>query len=132
MIVLDASVLIAQLDADDPHHDRADRLLADSAPEALGASSVTLAEVLVAPARAGKVDRASSALHRLGVAQIPLGDDAPLRLAMLRAGTNLKLPDCCVLLAAEVVDAKIATFDERLAEAAEERGRRVLGSAQDG
>jgi predicted nucleic acid-binding protein len=130
VIVLDGSVLIAHLDADDPHHHRADRLLADSAPEPLGASRVTLAEVLVAPARAGRVDRASSALHQLGVAQIPLGDDAPLRLAVLRAGTNLKLPDCCVLLAAEVVDATIATFDERLATVAEELGRPVLGSPE--
>jgi predicted nucleic acid-binding protein len=38
----------------------------------------------------------------------------------------LKLPDCCVLLAAETVDASLATFDERLAAVAEELGHSVV------
>ena len=127
MIVLDASVLIAHLDADDAHHAHADQLLADTSPEPLGASPITLAEVLVAPARTGRLDRANSALKRLGVTSVPLGVDAPLRLAVLRAGTGLKLPDCCVLLAAETADASVATLDDRLATAARERGHVVVG-----
>jgi predicted nucleic acid-binding protein len=126
VIVLDASVLIAHLDADDPHHERAGRLLADAAPQPLAASPLTLAEVLVAPARAGRLDRASAALEELGVVTVPLGDDAPLRLAVLRAGTALRLPDCCVLLAAETAGAAVATFDGRLAGAARERGHAVV------
>lgn len=47
-----------------------------------------------------------------------LNDDAPTRLALLRAGTGLKLPDCCVLLAAEQTRGTIATFDGRLTAAA--------------
>jgi predicted nucleic acid-binding protein len=43
-------------------------------------------------------------------------------LAALRAGTGLKLPDCCVLQAAEQAHAGIATFDDRLAAAARELG----------
>jgi predicted nucleic acid-binding protein len=122
VIVLDASVLIAHLDASDAHHERATALLADSAGEPLKASPLTLAEVLVGPARAGHLDRASAVLDQLDVAAQHLPEDAPRRLALLRAQTNLELPDCCVLLAAEQTDAAVATFDHRLANAATERG----------
>jgi predicted nucleic acid-binding protein len=81
-----------------------------------------LAEVLVGPARSGQLDRASAALRQLDVIQVELDQDAPTRLAVLRAGTGLRLPDCCVLLAAEQVQGTVATFDERLAAAARERG----------
>jgi predicted nucleic acid-binding protein len=36
------------------------------------------------------------------------------------------MPDCCVLLAAEDAAAKVASFDERLAQAAEKRNLPVL------
>lgn len=122
MIVLDASVLIAHLDASDAHHERAGVLLLDVADEPLGASPLSLSEVLVGPARAGQLDRATAVLHQLEVASVLLDEDAPARLAVLRAGTSLKLPDCCVLLAAEQVRGVVATFDDRLATAARERG----------
>ncbi len=122
MIVLDASVLIAHLDATDKHHDRASVLLLQVAGEPVGASLLTLAEVLVGPARAGQLDRGTALLDQLDVASVHLDDDAPARLAMLRVGTNLKLPDCCVLLAAEQTHGAVATFDDRLANAATERG----------
>ncbi|MBA2309331.1 MAG: type II toxin-antitoxin system VapC family toxin [Pseudonocardiales bacterium] len=118
MIVLDASVLIAHLASTDRHHDRATQLLLDTADEPLGASPLTLAEVLVGPARADKLGTVQSALHDLDVMTIPLADDAPTRLATLRASTRLRLPDCCVLLAAETAGAAVATFDERLARSA--------------
>jgi predicted nucleic acid-binding protein len=122
LIVLDASVLIARFDASEAHRDRADTLLLRVADEPLGASPITLAEVLVGPAHAGQMDRVTAALHLLDVTSVSLGDDAPARLAMLRSGTNLRLPDCCVLLAAEQEGAAVATFDDRLAGAARERG----------
>lgn len=122
MIVLDASVLIAHLDASDAHHERAGALLLDVADEPLGASPLSLAEVLVGPARAGQLDRATAVLTQLAVTNVRLDEDAPARLAVLRAGTSLKLPDCCVLLAAEQTHGAIATFDDRLATAARERG----------
>jgi predicted nucleic acid-binding protein len=56
------------------------------------------------------------------VTTVPIDEAAPARLAGLRASTGLKLPACCVLLAAEQVDAAIVTFDHRLAAAARERG----------
>lgn len=119
MTVVDASVLIAHLDAADAHHERAADLLGD---DDLSASVVSLAEVFVQPARAGLLGRAVSALGELGVRSVGLDPDEAVRLAILRAETNLKLPDCCVLLAAERVQGAVATFDSRLASAAKDLG----------
>ena len=118
MIVLDASVLIAHLDERDAHHDRAARLLAATGTESLAASTISLAETLVAPARAGRLPDATAALTRLGVLELPLDRKASTRLAQLRADTGRKLPDCCVLLAAETDGATIATFDSDLLDSA--------------
>lgn len=122
MIVLDASVLIAHLDDRDAHHERAKRVLGDTDGEPLGASTISLAETLVAPARAGRLADATEALERLGVRELPLGRDAAGRLAQLRTDTGRKLPDCCVLLAATERDAAVATFDSALVDAAGELG----------
>ena len=122
MIVLDASVLIAHLDSADAHHDEARSLLESSGGEALGASALTLAETLVAPARAGRLEEAESAVRQLGVEELIIGADAAGRLATLRAMTRLKMPDCCVLLAALDRQALIASFDSSLLAAARELG----------
>lgn len=122
MIVLDASVLIAHLDADDALHERASTLLRTLAADQFAASALTVAEVLVGPARSGALERAGAALRRLGVDTLPLLASSAATLAGLRAATKLKLPDCCVLLAAEETGAGLATFDDRLAAAARHRG----------
>ncbi len=122
MIVLDASVLIAHLDAQGAHHALATQRLLAAAGEPFGASAITLAEVLVAPARAGRIAAAQFALRTLGVDELALGPDAAARLAELRAETALKLPDCCVLLAAEHAGGSVLTFDDRLARAAAQLG----------
>jgi predicted nucleic acid-binding protein len=118
VIVLDASVLIAHLDGRDAHHERAMSLLIDTHSEPLGASTVSLAETLVAPARAGRLAEAKAALERLGVAELQLGRGSPSRLAQLRADTGRKLPDCCVLLAAQECEGTVASFDTGLTKAA--------------
>jgi predicted nucleic acid-binding protein len=82
-----------------------------------------LAEVLVGPARTGRIHTAADALRRLGLTEVPLPSDGASQLARLRAETQLKLPDCCVLLAA---DEAVLTFDDRLARAAEQRGLRCF------
>jgi predicted nucleic acid-binding protein len=122
VIVLDASVLIGQLDGGDPHHARARALLEATGAEPLGASAITLAETLVAPARAGRLEEAEAVLSRIGVGELGLGDNAPARLAKLRAATGLKLPDCCVLATAQQHAGTVASFDKDLAAAAEELG----------
>ncbi len=126
MIVIDASVLIVHLDADDAHHARAGVLLEAAGSTPLAASRLTLAEVLVGPTRAGKLELAMGALAQRGIDGVGLSGDAPLRLAGLRASTRLRMPDCCVLLAAEQVNAQVATFDASLAAAARALGLAVV------
>ncbi len=126
MIACDASVLIAHLDVTDAHHERAVSVLLQVAPP-LVASPITLAEVLVGPARAGRLDEAHAALSSLRVREVALADDAAGRLAALRADTGLKLPACCVLLAAQDASAQaVLSFDERLATVARRLGLIVL------
>lgn len=127
MIVLDASVLIAHLDERDAHHVKAGRMLAESGSAPLAASTVSLAATLVAPARAGRLADASTALERLGVIELPLGPKAPARLAQLRADTGCKLPDCTVLLAAQVHEGAVASFDAALIGAAVDLELATLG-----
>ena len=122
MIVLDASVLIAHLDGRDPHHQAAVELLRDHAMELFGASQISLAETLVAPARAGRLEDAQEALEKLSVRELAFGHDASPRLAGLRADTGLKLPDCCVLLTAEDHQGRVASFDQSLCERARRLG----------
>jgi predicted nucleic acid-binding protein len=126
VIVLDASVLIAHLDARDSHHARAEELLEATGGEPLGASPITLAETLVAPARASRLEEARAVLDRLGVDELSFGEDAAGRLAQLRADTAHKLPDCCLLLAAQERDGTVASFDSDLVETARELGLTTL------
>lgn len=122
MIVLDANVLIAHLDQHDAHHAAATERLLDLADQPFGASSITLAEVLVGPARTKSLPAAQAALRALEVSELSLPPNASERLAILRVETGLKLPDCCVLLAAEAAAGAVLTFDHRLAREAARRG----------
>jgi len=97
-------------------------MLEGNAETPLGASEISLAETLVAPARAGRLDDAREALEQLGVTELGLGVDASVRLARLRAETNRKLPDCCVLLAAQEHQGMVASFDADLTRTARELG----------
>lgn len=127
MIVLDASVLIAYLDGEDDHHADAKMLLAAAIDDDLGANPLTLAEVLVAPVRTGRLQPVRRALRDLEVDELPFPSDAAARLARLRVSTGLTMADCCVLLTGEDLGASVAAIDDRLARAAEDRGLRVLG-----
>lgn len=123
MIVVDASVLIAHLDDTDALHGDALAALLDLADQLLATSPLTLAEVLVGPARHDRLSAAIDALQQLELQEIPFAPDAPARLAVLRATTSLKLPDCCVLLAAQDGHADaVFTFDDRLRREAERLG----------
>lgn len=126
MLVVDASVLIGHLDNNDLHHARATSLLEATEGQMLGASAITLAETLVAPARAGRLADAQAALGRLGVQELALGDEASWRLARLRADLGVKLPDCCVLLAAQEHAGTIASFDTGVIRAARKLGLRTV------
>ena len=60
-------------------------------------------------------------LLEIGVTEIPLPPDAAVQLAELRVESGVKMPDCCVLLAAITSHGAVATFDSRLANAATAR-----------
>ncbi|BBN50879.1 type II toxin-antitoxin system VapC family toxin [Mycobacterium avium] len=133
IVVLDTSVLVAFFDGEDAHHTDAHGLLADVAGEDLVISSMTLAELLVGPVRQGEDALASTldALTTLAIREAQLPEDVAVRLAGLRASTGLKMPDCCVVLAAETAEAdSVATFDERLARAARQHGFDTMGVSQ--
>lgn len=122
MIVLDANVLIALLDASDAHHARAVALLDTHAADGYAASALTLAEVLVGPARSGGEDRARAALTGLGLEVIPVSEPDALSLARVRERHRLRMPAAVVLNAALASGAGLGTFDASLARAAREAG----------
>jgi predicted nucleic acid-binding protein len=126
VIVLDASVMIGVLDRSDLHFPAAKRLLGDAGRERVAAHRLTLAETLVRAAESGIADAVAGALDAMGVGRLDALDD-PLELAVLRARTGLRIPDACVLLAAQRVRARLATFDDRLAAAARAEGITVVG-----
>ena len=128
MIVLDASVLIGFLDSKDNHHAAAQQLLTHAVDDDLAVNTLTLAEVLVAPVRDNRLDAVLAALHALEVQELNFPAETAVRLAQLRVTTGLKMPDCCVLLAAEEAAASVASFDEGLAQAAAMRNLPVLPS----
>jgi toxin FitB len=120
LTVLDASVLIAYFGPGDVHTESATALLEQA--DDLAASTITFAEVLVGATRLGRDRELLAALTDLGVAEVPILDGAAA-LAELRVATGLRMPDCCVLLAADMLQATtVATYDDRLARAAEQRG----------
>lgn len=121
MIVLDASFMIAYLRDQDAHHHRAVSLMGKAEFLGCTASAITWAEALVAAARAGRLAEVKAALDAV-VDVVPLPENTHVQLAALRAETGLKLPDCCVVLAAESSGSGIATFDGPLAKAARARG----------
>jgi predicted nucleic acid-binding protein len=88
---------------------------------------VTLAEVFVAPVREDRLDRVRATVRDLEVEELPFPVDTALKLAQLRVETGLKMPDCCVLLAAEPLRARVGTFDNRLTEAAATRTLETAG-----
>ena len=125
MIVLDASVLIAHFESADTHHEAATDLLIAHASESFASSVVTLAEVYVGAARAGRANQLDQLLTHLAVEPLDLPAAGARRLGELRATTRLKMPDCCVLFTAQHHNAAVATFDKRLAAGAVDLGLSV-------
>jgi predicted nucleic acid-binding protein len=118
MITLDASVVIAHLYPHDVHHQAATEYLMEAAAEELVMHSLNLAEVLVGGARAGRGQEMLTDIEAIGIRVADRSDGEPLRLANLRAGSGLKLPECCALDTAFRTSSTLATFDHALANAA--------------
>jgi predicted nucleic acid-binding protein len=115
LIVLDASVAIAALSADDAHHAAAAKALAGASADELVLAATTRAEILVGPARVdGKVLTAARDFAD-GCETIPvsasIADDAAALKVQHR---GLSLPDAIALVVAEMIDADaVWTFDRR-------------------
>jgi predicted nucleic acid-binding protein len=115
LIVLDASVAIAALSANDAHHDAAVDALAGASDDELVLTATTRAEILVGPARVGGKALAPARDFADGCETIPIGaaiaDDAAALKARHR---GLSLPDAIALVVAEMIDADaVWTFDRR-------------------
>jgi predicted nucleic acid-binding protein len=115
LIVLDASVAIAALSADDAHHDAAVDALASAGDDELVLAATTRAEILVGPARVGGKVLTAARDFADGCETVPvsaaIADDAAELKACHR---GLGLPDAIALVVAEMIDADAAwTFDQR-------------------
>lgn len=86
--MLDASVLIACLDSEDAHHARAETLLAQEIDHEFAASTSTLAEVLVMPARERRLDAAREPLEDLDVNELALPADSAVKRASPHSTTG--------------------------------------------
>lgn len=126
VIVLDAAVVIAVLDADDAHHEAASTLLLENAASGFVMNSLNLAEALVGPTRRGRGAEARNRLDALGICTVELPADAGPELAQIRVATGSKMPDCCLLLTARQVHGQVATFDERLRTSAAQLGLELV------
>lgn len=115
LILVDASVAIAALAADDAQHDAAAAALAAATDDELVLAATTRAEILVGPARAGSAAVAAARQFVDGCATVPvtasIADDAAALQARHRA---LSLPDAIALVVAGLVEADtVWTFDRR-------------------
>lgn len=126
VITLDASLLISHLNVQDQNHPQATSLLLDAADYRLCMNTLNVAEVLVGFARVGALDVGERVFAKLGIEEVPMSEDAASRLAVLRAETGLKMPDCCVLLTAQDTKSAVASFDADLCRAAERLGLAIL------
>jgi len=122
LVVLDASALIALASDTDPNHNWALGMFRDTAGFGIQMTALTQAEVLVHPARAGKLEKFLKLIGALGIAITPIEESDSSQIAKIRAATSLKMPDAVVLSQAIKVSGSIATTDQKLARAAKEKG----------
>ncbi len=116
-LILDASVVIGLLDAEDAHHGRAvdDIEAADQAHRPMLIPASAYSEVLVAFARVGRVGEARDAIGAMGISVAPLTATMAETAAELRARhQRLRLPDAIVLACARDLEGELLTYDQRL------------------
>jgi predicted nucleic acid-binding protein len=94
----------------------------DTAGFGIQMTALTQAEVLVHPARAGKLEKFLKLMGALGLEITPIEESDSSAIAKIRASTSLKMPDALVLSQAIKVSGSIATTDQKLARAAKEKG----------
>ena len=125
-VVFDANALIALVDSKNPFHSWAMRTYLTLTGEDLHISSLTYAEVLVHPERAGKTSVFMKNLSKAGFRVEPLSDTDSVGLAKIRVTSKLKMPDAVVLHLAQSLGARIMTTDDQLIKAANNQKIRVI------
>jgi predicted nucleic acid-binding protein len=114
LIVLDASVLIAQLDRADAHHQAAVKMLREWAGDDLRLPASAYSEALVDAARQKSLDRARELTARLGIQIEPIAAETAEAAARLRAlHRSLRLPDALVLACGDVLNADAVVTSDR-------------------
>jgi predicted nucleic acid-binding protein len=118
---LDADVLIGALDGNDAHHSDARGLLTHwhAQQETVLIGLLNLSEVLIAPAADERRLRAArSAIAALGVTIHQPTEAIAVDAARLRSRHPISLPDSYLLATARHLDARVASFDAKIARAA--------------
>jgi len=119
-VALDANVVIGFLDPGDAHHEDAREAILGCGRAALSIAASAYADALVRPLARGCDAAVEAFVADLGVEVVALDRRLAREAAALRAAQPaLGLPDAMVLAAARARDARLLTFDARLAELAE-------------
>lgn len=126
MIVADANFVIALLNPTDAHHAWAKAAFDSIGGEAIGITALNLAETLVRPYTAGVGEQFEEALAELQIQVYGTAPEDATALAILRAGSGLRMPDVVALEIAIRSGAGLCTSDAKLAAVARQRGLRVL------
>ena len=115
LTIVDASILIALLDADDGLHTVATAALLAHAGDELMIPASAYSEALVRPARVGRLEEAKAVVGDLLMEVVPLSQPIAEAAAMLRARHQpLRLPDALVIATGTSLNAgSILTGDAR-------------------
>lgn len=114
----DADVLIGFLDEGDAHHQRARELLGGHlrAGDEIVVGASVYAEAMVRPLRLGRPEPVEDFLAAVRADVAPVTREVARAAARLRADHRaLRLGDAMALAAARAADARLLTFDVRLA-----------------
>ncbi len=115
-VALDTSVAIGFLDPADAHHERAVSDLREHDRSTLMMPASAFSETLVRPLATGHADLVERFVDGLRIEIVPLDRTIARRAAELRAEhPALRLPDAMVLATADLREAGLLTFDDRLA-----------------
>jgi predicted nucleic acid-binding protein len=117
LVVLDAGIVVAALDAGDAHHRVVVDVLGRHAEDELLLPASALAEALVAPTRRGVAGDVRAILRGLGLVVVPLDEEIAASAAALRAAQpSIRLPDALVAATGDVLGADVVlTTDRRVA-----------------
>lgn len=116
-VALDASVAIGFLDPADAHHDRAVAAMRECEGAPLSMVASAYSETLVKPLTIGYGDQVEAFVDGMRIEIVPVDRAIAREAAVLRAKHGfLRLPDAAVLAAARLRDARLLTFDARLAQ----------------